>query len=272
MKITLLTANQPRHNYLITILSRICKELYVIQESRSIFPGKSKRGLYKKTKTHSNYFKKVYQAEIKVFGKHAFSFNKQNVTILSIERNDMNLLKLSQVKEFLKSEIYINYGTSVIKGDLLKFLVNKKCINIHNGISPYYIGSDCNFWAVYDKNFSFVGSTVHYLTKKIDFGEVLFHSSCFYNGKSSFEFTMYSIKLALVNLRNLIKNKKIYTLKSKKINKKKLIRHSYIKNFNIVAIKKFNKIKFKKFNNKNFLKLNLINPFIIKAKKNNREG
>ncbi len=266
MKITLLTANHPRHNFLIKILSKVCKNLYVIQESRSIFPGKNKRGLYLKSRIHANYFKKVYQAEIKIFGKNYLSVNKNKISLLAIERNDLSLLKLNEIKVFLKSDIYINYGTSIIKGPLLAFLKKKKCINIHNGISPYYIGSDCNFWAVYDKNFSLVGSTAHYLTKKLDFGEVLFHSSCFYNGKNPYEFTMYSIKSALIHLRNLIKNKKIYNLKSKKINKEKLIRHSKTKDFNIKIIKKFNRIKFKKFNNKDFFKFSLVNPFMLNEK------
>ncbi len=268
MKITLLTANHPRHNYLIKILSEVCKELYVIQETRSIFPGKNKRGLYFKSRIHQNYFKKVNKAEIKIFGKNYLNINKKKISLLAIERNDLNLLKLNEIKPFLKSDIYIIYGTSIIKGPLLAFLKKKKCINIHNGISPYYIGSDCNFWAVYDKNFSLAGSTVHYLTKKLDFGEVLFHSSSFYNGKNPFEFTMQSIKSALIHLRNLIKTKKIGKIKTKKINKKKLIRHSKVKEFNIKIIKKFNKIKFTKFNNENFLKLDLVNPFMLNESNN----
>ena len=39
MKITVFTANQIRHNYFINLLSKVASELFVIQESRSIFPG-----------------------------------------------------------------------------------------------------------------------------------------------------------------------------------------------------------------------------------------
>ena len=39
MKITLFTANQNRHNYLVNLLSNNCDELFVVQENRTIFPG-----------------------------------------------------------------------------------------------------------------------------------------------------------------------------------------------------------------------------------------
>jgi methionyl-tRNA formyltransferase len=48
----------------------------------------------------------------------------------------------------------------------------KKCLNIHMGVLPYYRGTDCNFWAIYDKNFSKVGATLMLLSKKIDDGKV----------------------------------------------------------------------------------------------------
>ena len=39
MKITLFTANQFRHNYLINLLSGVSKELYVVQENDTLYPG-----------------------------------------------------------------------------------------------------------------------------------------------------------------------------------------------------------------------------------------
>ena len=39
MKITLFTSNSSRHNYFINLLSKVSKELFVIQECSTIFPG-----------------------------------------------------------------------------------------------------------------------------------------------------------------------------------------------------------------------------------------
>ena len=44
------------------------------------------------------------------------------------------------------------------------------------GISPYYRGTDCNFWAMYDNNPHLVGSTIHLLTKGLDSGPILYHA------------------------------------------------------------------------------------------------
>ena len=38
-KITLFTSNNLRHNYLVNFLSKLTDNLYVIQESKTIFPG-----------------------------------------------------------------------------------------------------------------------------------------------------------------------------------------------------------------------------------------
>ena len=42
------------------------------------------------------------------------------------------------------------------------------------GVSPYYRGADCNFWALYDSNYHLVGSTIHYLSKGIDSGDIIY--------------------------------------------------------------------------------------------------
>ena len=56
-KITLFTSNNIRHNYLINFLSKMSKNLYVIQESKTIFSGLNSEDL--NNKIINNYFKKV---------------------------------------------------------------------------------------------------------------------------------------------------------------------------------------------------------------------
>ena len=47
---------------------------------------------------------------------------------------------------------------------------------MHMGLSPFYRGCDCNFWALKDNNPDFVGATIHYLSEGIDSGKILFHA------------------------------------------------------------------------------------------------
>ena len=174
MKITIFTSNNSRHNYLINLMSSISSEIYVVQENNTIFPGLIP-GHYKASKVMEKYFKKVRDAQTKIFDSTFIKKNK-NMNLIPMKSGDLNNFELNFFKDFLKSDFYLVFGSSYIKGDLAEFLINHKAVNIHMGISPYYRGNDCNFWALNDNNPHLVGSTVHLLTKGLDSGPILYHS------------------------------------------------------------------------------------------------
>jgi len=68
------------------------------------------------------------------------------------------------------------FGASFIKGLLAERIIAKGALNIHMGISPYYRGSSCNFWALYDGNPDLVGATIHLISKGLDSGGMLYHA------------------------------------------------------------------------------------------------
>ena len=171
MNITLFTKNSLRHNYLINSLAKICNNLFVIKENFTFeerLKDENTQSIIKK-----DYFDKVNDAEKKIF-KKKFKNNK-NIKIKNLGKNKLSKIKLNSFKSFLMSDLYIVFGSSYIKGRLINFLIKNKAINIHMGISPYYRGSDCNFWSLYDNNFHLVGGTVHLISKGLDSGPILFH-------------------------------------------------------------------------------------------------
>mgnify|MGYP006152888001 CR=1 FL=1 len=172
MKITVFTSNQPRHIKLIEKLSKISNELYVITEVTTVFPG-VKSDFYSNSEIMKEYFLKVREAERLVFGN--VQFFPKNCRLMILKSGDLNLIDSEIVKEAMSSDIFIVFGSSYIKGDLCKELVRKKAINIHMGVSPYYRGSSCNFWAIYDKNPEMVGATIHFLSEGLDSGDILFN-------------------------------------------------------------------------------------------------
>ena len=125
MKITLFTANQDRHNFFINQLSNICDELFVVQEVRTIFPGYVK-GHYDKSKIMEKYFEKVLKAEKKIFGNKYVIGKNKNINIFAIAEGDLNFIKIKTLSKFLKSDLYIVFGSSYIKNDLVDFLIKKK--------------------------------------------------------------------------------------------------------------------------------------------------
>ena len=79
------------------------------------------------------------------------------------------------------------------------------------GISPYYRGTDCNFWAMYDNNPHLVGSTIHLLTKGLDSGPILYHALSKLKTSNPFEYTMSTVKSAFHSLKKKLMDKSIFT-------------------------------------------------------------
>lgn len=263
MKVTLITVNQLRHNFFISLLSEISSELFVIQENKKTFYGKSSKNNIK-SKLTKNYFSKVLNAEKKVFGNFSSNINKKKIKILSVPFGDLNKFNLKDLNNFLKSDIFIVFGSSYIKGSLANFLIKKKAINIHMGISPYYRGTDCNFWALYDGNTHLVGSTIQYLSKGLDNGDILYHALS-KKVPDPFLYSMLTVKAAFFSLVQKIKNKSIFSIKGIKNNNLKEIRYSRKKEFTDKVIEKFFKKEIK-ISNKFNLSL-LKDPFFISNNK-----
>ena len=260
MKITLFTSNKNRHNYIINLFSKFCDELFVVQECGTIFPGVV-HGHYPASETLKNYFENVNAAQNKLFGNSYVNIFKKNIKILPILSGDLNKCSLNFLSNFLNSDLYIVFGSSYIKGKLVDFLVKHKAINIHIGVSPYYRGTDCNFWALYDDNPHLVGATIHMLSKGLDSGPMLYHAMS--NIKTNpFEYTMSTVKAAFHSIAERIKDKSIFEIEPIVQDKSKEVRYSKKIEFNEKVVKNY----FTKnidLNSKQFDKSLLKEPFFF---------
>ena len=241
MKITLITSNKNRHNYLINLLSEVSDELYVIQECSTIFPG-IVPGHYQASPIMKKYFENVNNAQLQLFGNSYVNKKEKNIKILPMLSGDLNQCSISLLSEFLKSDVYVIFGSSYIKGELVDFLVNQKAINIHAGVSPYYRGTDCNFWALLDDNPHLAGTTIHLLSKGLDSGPMLYHAMS--NLKTNpFYYTMSTIKSAFHSIAERIKDGSIFTIKPLVQDKGKEFRYTKKSNFNEEVVKEYFKKK-----------------------------
>ena len=263
MKITLFTSNQPRHISLINNLSKVCDELYVIQECQTVNTGLT-QGQYNKSDIIYKYFQKVSISQNKFFRNFYIDFNNKNIFLYSIKFNDLNKLNLKKIKIFLESDLYIVYGSSFIKDELIEFLQSKRAINIHMGISPYYKGTDCNFWAIYDENINYVGATIHLLSKNLDSGDILYHAISKYD-EDVFDYSMSTVYSAFQSLEEKIKSKEIFNLIPVRQNRKKLIRYSTKDQFTDDVINDFF-IKIKNLKKETINYNDLINPYLLDLK------
>lgn len=223
MKVTVFTSNQPRHISLINMLATVADEVYAIQECTTVLPGIIK-DRYDNSNSMQKYFMHVRNAEKKVFGDVIFTNN--NVKTMSLRSGDLSKIPLKLFTAALDSDYYIVFGASYITGELISFLTQHNAINIHMGISPYYRGSACNFWALYDKKPELVGATIHLLNEKIDAGKILYHSIPKAQEVDPFDLGMIAVKVAQQSVCEKIKTGKIFDEEGIAQDKSKEIRYS----------------------------------------------
>ena len=260
MKITLFTSNKNRHNYLINLLSEVSDQLYVIQECGTIFP-EIVPGHYQVSPIMKKYFENVNNAQSQLFGNSYVNNKKKNIKILPMLSGDLNQCSMNLLSDFLKSDVYVVFGSSYIKGELVDFLVKQKAINIHAGVSPYYRGTDCNFWALYDDNTHLVGTTIHLLSKGLDSGPMLYHAMS--NLKTNpFEYTMSTVKSAFHSIAERIKDGSIFTIKPIVQDKIKEVRYSKKSEFSEEVVREYFEKKIN-LNSKKFDDSLLKEPFFL---------
>ena len=173
MKITVFTSNQPRHRALVAELASLADVCHAVIECKTVHPGKVP-GFYKQSETMQTYFSKVQDAETRIFGNVGFL---HGVNVLPLQRGDLSMLKPEQLGAAMDADLFVVFGSSVIRGWLIDELIERRAVNIHMGVSPFYRGSSTNFWALADDNPHLVGATVHLLSAGVDLGDIVFHVS-----------------------------------------------------------------------------------------------
>ena len=257
MKVSIFSSNQPRHLNLAREFSKIADEVFLVSEVNTVFPGQVD-DFFKKSEIMQSYFQNVITSEKTIFGNIGFLPN--NVRTLSIKLGDLNKLDEAQLKEALSSDIYVVFGASYIKGWLIDYLVQRRAINIHMGLSPYYRGSSCNFWALYDERPGYVGATIHLLSKGLDSGDMLFHCVPKLRPQDNpFDFTMRSVLVAQKGLVKAVSDNSIFSFEAVKQDEIHEVRYTRNRDFNDDIAKEFLSRDIK-LDPKSFLYPELLNP------------
>lgn len=237
MKITLFTSNHPRHISLIEELATVSDELFVIQESATLFPGVYS-DIYSASPLHEMYFKEMHMAEKRFFGVPRF-VTLDNVSLFSAKSGDVSLIAQEQLQPALQSDYYIVFGASYIKGWLIDFLISNRAVNVHMGVSPYFRGAACNFWALYKGRADLVGATIHMLSKGLDSGDMLFHALPEIKKYQAFDIGMAAVKSAHDGLCKHIKEGSLYEIQPVSQARDSEIFYSRKSDFDVSVIKDF---------------------------------
>lgn len=186
MRVTVFTSNQPRHLAFVRKLQHIA-DVTAIIETMPFAAGANYHASYK-SDVMKRYFERVLGAEFKVFGA---PYPLKGVEVMPLAMGDASYLEAA----YDAATYIVVFGASYIREPCIDWLIKKRAVNIHMGISPEYRGSSCNFWAMYDNRPDLVGASVHLLTKGLDSGPILFHARP-QRHDDPFEFTMRAVEAA----------------------------------------------------------------------------
>ncbi len=106
----------------------------------------------------------------------------------------------------MDSDLFVVFGSSVIKGRLINELIDRRAVNIHMGVSRFCRGSSTNFWALADDNPHLVGATIDLLSAGVDFGDIPVHGGVRLDGcKDAFDLGMAAVRDAQTAVARSIK-------------------------------------------------------------------
>ena len=236
MEITLITGNKNRHKYFANLLTRVCDKLNIIEEISTLSQKKIKDKIYS-SGSAGKYLLNLNKLDKKLFGNKKKKPGHRPKKY-SVSTKKLNYSKLQFLENLKDSDLFILYGCSFIKKKLYNFLKEKRVICVHMGISPFYKGSDCNFWALYDNNPHLVGATILNFSKKFEDGGVIYHAIPCIKKKPQ-EYSIFSTMAAFESVIERIKDKSLFKIRPKKQDKKRVIRNTDKSEFNEKVIKEY---------------------------------
>jgi len=228
MKIALFSSNQPRHVFFAEKLIAMGHEVHMVQEVSTLTPGK-KKGIFRRSETMARYFERVIAAERELFGTPRDV--KGAGSVIKVPMGEISGEPLSKFEKVLSCESIILFGCSYIKGDLAEALIDLKAVNIHMGISPFFRGNSCNFWALYDDYPEHVGATVHRLDRGLDSGPILFYAFPDEIADDPFVYTMSAVKAVFDKLLTVLQNSELNTIRGIAQDKSREVRYSRSRDF-----------------------------------------
>ena len=181
LKLLILCGRSARHLHVANTLCRAGEAVAIVQETGGEWNLKK---TLKKLRP-DNLFRKIWRwlrdrrrytgnPEAKFFFPHGEPRLDRPELLREVPHiNHPEVVKLARE---LKPDLICVFGTSLIRGDLLKE-GRLGIVNLHGGLSPEYRGADCTFWALYNGEPEKVGCTLHYIDAGIDTGRLIAHIS-----------------------------------------------------------------------------------------------
>ena len=182
MKIILLTRDDLEHRYVANKLAgSISLSAIIVDKGRPSSMSKRYRSLLRKY-TFSQLFSKFLSRAISICCRDKTHRRREICDVLGSDNcrrhlhtdkiiyvNGLNSPAAFETIKDLNPDVILIYGTSMVSDSVLN-LARQASLNMHTGMSPYYRGSACAFWPLYNEQLDMLGATVHQCTSEIDGG------------------------------------------------------------------------------------------------------
>ena len=179
LTVMILCGRSPRHLYVANRLCESARPVAVVQETGTQLTGRklvkqfSPVNLARKTSRWLRERRRYAgggEARF-FFGVGSPSLARKDLLVQVPHINHPDVVALA---DRLQPDVIAVFGTSLIRSPLLE-RGRLGIFNLHGGLSPYYRGADCTFWALYNGEPDQVGCTLHQIDSGIDTGKLIAH-------------------------------------------------------------------------------------------------
>ncbi len=176
MKIVILCSDDSHNKYLVRLLrKRLPVAAVVIERSTALRRRALRRRKYK-TYLFAQYHRwrrrllglSAYRARF--FGDESGPNPIADDTTHCVD--SINATKVVQLLRRIEPDVTVVMGTSIIRSRVLA-AAGDMILNIHGGCLPYYRGNHCFFKALYDGRPDRAASTIHFIDRGVDTGDIV---------------------------------------------------------------------------------------------------
>ncbi len=176
MKIVIISGSHPRHLYVVNKMleTGLVVGLVLMQREQMVEDTPEFLSLHIK-KLYEKHFRLRAEMEDKYFGQTEITQIMGDVPLLKIPRTNLNDVKVEKFIRKVGADCIFSYGPDLLKDNILS-TVNDFAFNLHGGLSHWYKGAATMFWPFYFLEPNYVGTTLHYITRNIDSGNIVQHT------------------------------------------------------------------------------------------------
>ena len=177
MKTVVLCKDEPRHIYFANRMQNVSSVMAIVVQRSYPFIRQLVRFHSTKRRMNESWRYLRQKSARKIHRERRFFFSENHSKLLchnkTIEVFDINDNKVKDIIIQNTPDLVLTFGCGILKRNAFFETPKFGIVNIHSGIVPDYRGVDNVYWCLYNNEPNKIGTTIHYIDRGIDTGEIL---------------------------------------------------------------------------------------------------